>query len=162
MTKFEPTSEMRDSWPEINDKTTVYMVRRLKVELPAIVYRPALEIWTDGIEPTLPYFELARHELILVGDSMCQYVKDIDVLLVYAEEAIAKYDKETLSMFVSIDKELLERIRMGLMEAIVDKDGLDGNEGIALMEAINLALGRNENDYTVNEAETVEGVAPCS
>lgn len=86
MTKFEPTLEMQDCWPEINDKTTIYTIRRLKVELPAIVYRPAVEIWTGGIVQTMPYFGLVRHELILVGDNMCQYVKDIDVLLVYVEE----------------------------------------------------------------------------
>lgn len=59
-------------------------------------------------------------------------------------------------MFVSINKDLLESIRISLMEAIASEDGLDGNEGMTLIEAVNLALGRDENDHTVNEVEATE------
>ncbi len=64
--------------------------------------------------------------------------------------------------FVSIPKELLEEIRIGLMEAIAHEDGLDGGKGMILIRGINLILGRDEKDFTVSEIETAEGVVSCT
>lgn len=63
---------------------------------------------------------------------------------------------------VSMPKELLEEIRIALMEAIAHEDGLDGNEGMVLIRGINPILGRDEKDFTVSETEAREGVVSCS
>lgn len=62
---------------------------------------------------------------------------------------------------VSMPKELLEDIKIGLMVAIADEDGLDGNAGMVLVEAINPILGQDKKDFTIDILEAREGVGPC-
>lgn len=87
-TEFEPTAEMRERWPEISDKTTVEMTNARRIDVPGVDDRPPLETWTDQDTSVLmPYFDLERLELILVGDYICYYWQDQDILFVHQASA---------------------------------------------------------------------------
>lgn len=87
-TEFEPTLEMRERWLSISDKTTVEMTNALRIDVPCIDNRPSLETWTDQDASVLmPYFGLERLELILVGDYICCYWQDQDILFVHQASA---------------------------------------------------------------------------
>jgi len=64
-------------------------------------------------------------------------------------------------MYVSVERELLVQLKKGLIKAIEDELGLD--EGVKLIEALNLALGLDKYDSTVIKpsASAVEGATQC-
>lgn len=83
MSEFEPTAEMVERWPGLSDKTTVEMTNACRIDIPALVYRPATEAWTDTREPGfMPTFGTERLDLIQVGDRLCYYQQDSDTLFV--------------------------------------------------------------------------------
>ena len=75
---FEPTSEMRERWPEISDSTKIEIVSRRLVDVPSLTYKSDVGYDDSGEKlGPIPSFGLKRIELILVGGFWCYYYDDI-------------------------------------------------------------------------------------
>lgn len=83
MPEFEPTREMMVRWPEISAATKVRPTIFSIIYITKLVSIPTSEIWTNEDEPTLkPDFSTERLKLISVGDHLCYYYQDDDILYV--------------------------------------------------------------------------------